>query len=138
VPTVAEVLTKVPLFSGLDRKAMRELESAVREVTFEAGAVVTESGQMGIGFFVVAGGELIVKVGGHEVRRLGPGDYFGEMALIDREFRSADVVAASEATCLGFTAWDFRPFAMAHPDVAWALLETMVKRVRQSEERRSQ
>lgn len=130
-----EVLATVPLFSGLNRKAMRELESAAREVEFKPGAVVTESGQIGAGFFVVKEGELIVKVHGQEVRRLRPGDYFGEMALIDREVRSAEVVADSDVTCLGFVAWAFRPFALAHPEVAWALLEAMVKRVRDVEER---
>ena len=133
--STSEVLAKVPLFSGLNRKAMRELESAAREVRFGPGTVVTESGQIGAGFFVVKEGELVVRVNGRDVRKLGPGDYFGEMALIDRDVRSAEVVAIGDVTCLGFVAWAFRPFAAAHPDVAWALLEAMVKRVRDAEER---
>ena len=111
------------------------MESAAREVSFKPGYVVVEPGRLGAGFFVVVEGELAVNAGGREVRRLGPGDYFGEMALIDREARSAEVVAVTDAKCLGFVAWEFRPFAMAHPEVAWALLEAMVKRVREAEER---
>ena len=90
---------------------------------------------MGAGFFVVQEGELVVKVNGLEVRRLHAGEYFGEMALIDESSRSAEVSAVTEVTCLGFASWAFRPFAEAHPSVAWALLETMVRRVREAEER---
>jgi CRP-like cAMP-binding protein len=57
------------------------------------------------------------------------------MSLIDHEARSATVVADTDVQCLVFTAWVFRPFALAHPEVAWALLETMVKRVREAERR---
>jgi glutaminase len=135
VATAGEVLAKVPLFSVLDRKGLRELESAAREVTFDSGAVVTTPGKLGLGFFVVTDGELIVKVGSREVQRLHAGDYFGEMALIDGGFRSAEVVASTTVTCLAFAAWQFRPFAMAHPEVAWALLEAMVKRLRDAQER---
>ena len=130
-----ELLAKVPLFSGLSRKGMRELEKAAREVKFKAGEVVTAPGRLGAGFFVVAEGELVVKTGGREVRRLGPSDYFGEMALIDQQVRSAEVAAVTDVTCLGFVAWDFRPFAMSHPEVSWALLEAMVERVREAEDR---
>ena len=68
-------------------------------------------------------------------RALGPGDYFGEMALIDHSYRSAKITAETELHCLMLTAWDFRPFAMDHPQTAWALLEMMVQRVRDAENR---
>ncbi len=66
---------------------------------------------------------------------LGPGDYFGEMVLIDGEDRAATVVADDELRCAGMTAWSFRPFVKDHPDVAWALLTALVKRVRQDQAR---
>jgi CRP-like cAMP-binding protein len=67
------------------------------------------------------------------VRKLGPGDFFGEMALIDRDLRSATVTADTELRTLMLTQWVFRPFAIKHPDTIWALLELMVKRVREAQ-----
>jgi len=78
-----------------------------------------------------------VTVHGNPARTLGPGDYFGEMALIDHSFRSAKITAETELRCLMFTAWVFRPFAIEHPETAWALLEMMVQRVRDAESRLS-
>ena len=68
-------------------------------------------------------------------RQLGAGDYFGEMGLIDHSYRSATITAETELRCLLFTAWVFRPFALEHPETAWALLEMMVRRVREAEAR---
>lgn len=76
-----------------------------------------------------------MSVRGRPVRTLGPGDYFGEMALIDRSYRSATITAETELRCLMFVAWVFRPFAVEHPESAWALLEMMVQRVRDAESR---
>src|SRR5215472_9891729 len=74
-------------------------------------------------------------VHGKPVRILGPGDYFGEMALIDHSIRSATITAETDLRCLLFVSWVFRPFAMEHPETAWVLLEMMVKRVRDAEAR---
>jgi CRP-like cAMP-binding protein len=76
-----------------------------------------------------------VSVRGRLVRTLGPGDYFGEMALIDHSYRSAQIAAETDLRCLLFVAWVFRPFALDHPESAWALLEMMVQRVREAENR---
>src|SRR5215469_10776546 len=80
-------------------------------------------------------GRAAVSVRGRTVRALGPGDYFGEMALIDHSYRSAKVTAETELRCLLFVAWIFRPFALEHPESAWGLLEMMVRRVREAEAR---
>ena len=80
-----------------------------------------------------AEGEATVTVNGRTVRKLGPGDFFGEMALIDRDLRSATVTADTELRTLMLTQWVFRPFAIKHPDTIWALLELMVKRVREAQ-----
>jgi CRP/FNR family transcriptional regulator, cyclic AMP receptor protein len=74
-----------------------------------------------------------VVLNGKAIKHLGQGDYFGEMSIIDRAPRSADVVAARKLRCLVFTQWEFRPFLKEHPDVAWALLEVLVARVREAE-----
>jgi CRP/FNR family transcriptional regulator, cyclic AMP receptor protein len=133
--TPQEVLAKVPLFSMLSKKELAGLAKNAHERTFPAGAVLTEQDQTGVTFGVIMEGQAVVSVHGRPARTLGPGDYFGEMALIDHSYRSATITAETELRCLLFTAWVFRPFALEHPETAWALLEMMVQRVREAEAR---
>jgi len=97
--------------------------------------LTAEEEEAGTTFGVIVDGRAEVSVHGRPARTLGPGDYFGEMALIDHSYRSATVTAETDLRCLLFVAWVFRPFAMDHPDTAWALLEAMVQRVRDAEAR---
>ena len=135
--TPQEVLAKVPLFSMLSKKELTQLASNAHDRTFPAGAVLTAQDETGVTFGVIVEGQAAVSVHGQTARTLGPGDYFGEMALIDHSFRSATITAETDLRCLLFTAWVFRPFAMEHPETAWALLEVMVQRVRDAEARNS-
>jgi CRP/FNR family cyclic AMP-dependent transcriptional regulator len=105
------------------------------ERTFPEGHTTTTEGQGGVGFFVIEDGNAAVSIRGAIVRTLGPGDYFGEIALIDNGPRSATIVATTDLRCRGMTAWEFRPFVQEHPEVAWPLLETLVARLREAEER---
>ncbi len=130
-----DVLAQVPLFASLDRKELTKLAQDAHDVSYAAGTNLSEAGGLGVTFFVVADGALEVSVDGRPVRTLGPGDHFGEMALIDQNPRSAKVVATTDCRCLVFTSWAFRPFLRDHHDVAWAMLELMVRRVREAEAR---
>ena len=133
--TPQEVLAQVPLFSMLPKKELDKLVREAHERTFPAGTVLTDEEKTGVTFGVIVAGRAAVSVHGRPVRVLGPGDYFGEMALIDRSFRSAKIMAETDLRCLMFVTWVFRPFAMEHPESAWALLEMMVQRVRDAENR---
>src|SRR5215467_14191699 len=133
--TPEEVLARVPLFSMLSKKDLANLARNAHDRIFPAGAVLTEERESGVTFGVIMEGRASVSVRGRPARTLGPGDYFGEMALIDHSYRSATITAETELHCLMFTAWVFRPFAMEHPETAWALLEMMVQRVRDAESR---
>jgi len=130
-----DLLGGVPLFAKLSRRDLARLVKAGHDMAYPAGTELTSNDESGICFFVIAEGEARVEVKGKEVRRLGPGDYFGEMALIDRSNSSATVTAVTEMRCFVMTQWHFRPFATEHPEVAWALLEAMVQRVRDAESR---
>jgi len=77
--------------------------------------------------------EATVSTRGAERRKLGPGDYFGEIALIDDGARSATVTADSELRCYGLTSWEFRPLVESNASIAWKLLETMAKRLRSAQ-----
>lgn len=133
--TPQEVLAKVSLFSMLSKKDLANLARNAHERTFPAGHVLTDEDQSGVTFGVIMDGQAAVMVHGQPARTLGPGEFFGEMALIDHSARSATVTAETELHCLMFTSWVFRPFALQHPEVAWALLELMVQRVRDAESR---
>jgi CRP-like cAMP-binding protein len=133
--TPSEVLAKVPLFSMLSKRELDKLMKDVHDRAFPAGTVLTEENEFGTIFTVIAEGRATVEVRGHPVRTLKEGDFFGEMALIDRSPRSATVTADTELRCLLLTQPVFRPFAITHPESMWALLELMVKRVREAESR---
>jgi CRP-like cAMP-binding protein len=130
---VDDVVAQVPLFSGLSGRDRKRLASRFKESTFPSGKVITEKGKEGIGFFVIASGTATVSVNGKARARLKEGDYFGEIALIDEGTRTAEVTADSELNCFGITSWEFRPFVQEHPEVAWPLLQSLVKRIRELE-----
>lgn len=120
----ADLLAGVPLLSGLDRKHLEKLARDFTERTFPAGStVVREGDEHGIGFFVVAGGEGVVSVGGKEVATVSRGSYFGEVALISDRVRTATVTATTDLSCLVMTVWDFRAFVQGDAEVAWKMLE---------------
>ena len=131
----AENLKQVPLFKDLSNRDLKQLAGAMNERTYAAGREITTEGESGLGFFVVADGTATVTVDGQTRRQLGPGDHFGEMALIDGGRRSAQVTAETDLTCYGMTAWNFKPFLKDHPDLVWALLQTLVARLRDAEAR---
>jgi CRP/FNR family cyclic AMP-dependent transcriptional regulator len=128
-----EKLGGVPLFSGMKPKELKKLGKRMTERTFTEGDTIATEGESGIGFFVIEHGNATVSVGGKIVRTLGPGEHFGEVALIDSGPRSATVVATTDLRCRGMSAWEFKPFVEEHPEVAWALLETLVGRLREAE-----
>jgi len=130
VPDEIELLSKVPLFANLSKKDLRYLAKVAHDMAYEEGTPLASKDEIGVTFFVVAEGEAEVFVDGHARARLKAGDYFGEMSIIDRSPRSADVVAGPGLRCFVFTQWEFRPFLQEHPEVAWSVLEGLVRRLR--------
>jgi CRP/FNR family cyclic AMP-dependent transcriptional regulator len=124
-----EQLRAVPLFSGLDDRDLKTVAATLRDRTFDAGSTVTEEGSSGVGFFVIEEGTATVTVGGKEVRQLGPGDYFGEIALIAEVPRSATIVADTALHCHGLTPWEFKPLVESNVSIAWKLLQTLADRL---------
>ena len=131
--TMADSLKAVPLFSELSDKDLRALAQSMHEKRYEDGQEVVIQGESGVGFFVILEGGARVTVGGQERRTLKAGDYFGELALLEGESRSASITAEEGLRCAGMTAWHFRPFIRDHPDIAWTLLKELARRLRQVE-----
>lgn len=130
-----DLLRKVSLFSGLDDKDLKSLAEEFNERRFQAGHSIALEGEGGLVFFVVESGEAVVEVHDQEVGQLGPGDSFGEIALIDRRKRTATVTAKTDLTCYSLPVFVFRPFVESRPQVAWNLLEGMADRLAAAESR---
>jgi CRP-like cAMP-binding protein len=130
-----DLLQRVPLFAELKPKELEKLSTSFKERMFAEGEDVATEGETGGGgrFFVIESGEAIVTVHGEERGRLGPGDYFGDVAMIDRGERTATIHAASELKCYSLTFWDFRPLVESDARIAWPLLQAMAKRLRAAE-----
>jgi CRP-like cAMP-binding protein len=127
MPSLADELKRVPLFSELSQRQLRQLSRSFKERTFRPGVAIVRERQMsGVDFFVIVEGEASVTVDGREVARLGPGDHFGELALIGERERLSTVTAATPMRCLVMASWHFRKFVNSNPDVSWKLLQYMV------------
>ena len=133
---VVELLASTPLFGAESKKDLGKLAKDVHDRTFAAGTALTDQGAFGSVFTLIADGRATVMVDGAAVASLGPGEFFGEMALIDgSNLRSATVVADTEVRALMLTQPAFRAFAKSHPKTMWSLLELLVKRLRAAEDR---
>ena len=122
-----ELLKRVPIFEGLERRELERIAASMKQRTFRAGDTVTSEGTGGVGFFVIEDGQARVTIHGDERRRLGPGDYFGEIALLTDRPRTATITAETDLRCYGMTSWDFKPLVETHGSIAWKLLQAMAK-----------
>ena len=127
---VVEQLSKVPLFSGCSRKDLQTIARVVRDIDHPAGTVIAREGDPGVGLFVITEGMTDVTIGGRRRARLGPGDFFGEISLLDGGPRTATVTSTSDVKLLGLTEWTFRGLMMEHPSIAVKTLQAMAGRLR--------
>jgi CRP/FNR family cyclic AMP-dependent transcriptional regulator len=126
-----DTLKKVPLLAELDDRELQQIASSMRERRFSAGDTVTQEGRGGAGFFVVQEGEAEVSVAGEtKPWTVGPGDYFGEIALINESPRTATLTAKTDMVCYGMTPWDFRPLVETNSAIAWKLLTAMAEKMK--------
>ncbi|HEY8019032.1 MAG: cyclic nucleotide-binding domain-containing protein [Actinomycetota bacterium] len=123
-------LAKVPLFSGCSQKDLQTIARVVKDIDHEDGTVIAREGEPGIGLFVIADGTAEVTIGGSKKASLGPGDFFGEIALLDGGPRTATVTATSDVKLLGLTEWVFRGLMQEHPTIAVKTLQAMAGRLR--------
>jgi CRP-like cAMP-binding protein len=130
-----DLIRGVPLFAEADDRFLEQLAGEFMERTYAAGEVIAEEGAAGKTFVVIESGYVTVTVHGQEVGKLGPGDAFGEMALIDKSARSATVTAGIEVHGYQLPVWSFRPLVESHPEMVWSLLEALAQRVREAEAR---
>ena len=121
-------MRRVSLFENLSDRDLKGLANSLKERNFSEGDVILSEGERGVGFYVISDGAVNYTVNGKEVGSGGPGDYFGEVALISDSMRSATVTAATNVTVYGMTLWDFRALVEENPEVASRLLQVMAER----------
>jgi glutaminase len=126
-------LSKVPLFSECSDKDLRMIASSVKEVEHPEGRVVVREGQSGVAFFLIAEGTAKVTVKGRTRAKLGPGDSFGEISLLDGGARTATVTATSPLVLYGLSRWVFNSILKDQPDMIARLLAGMAGAVRRAE-----
>jgi CRP/FNR family transcriptional regulator, cyclic AMP receptor protein len=128
-----EALRSVSLFADLDDAELGQIALLFKERHFAAGETVVKEGADGAAFFLIRSGEASVSVRGSERAALGPGDHFGEIALIDEGVRSATITATADLVCYGLTLWEFRPLVVENGLIGWKLLHSLAKKLRNAE-----
>jgi CRP-like cAMP-binding protein len=133
VPAPPELVRSINLFESLSDRDLERLAHTFKESSFREGDVIATEGQRGVGFFVIAEGTVDYSHQGERIGSGGPGNHFGEVALIDDGPRSATVTAVTDVRAYGLTSWGFRPLVEESAGIAWELLQMMAKRLRASE-----
>lgn len=124
------LLASSPLLAGVDPVGLAVIVDRVVDVEYPAGQVIARQGEVGTGFFIVATGRARVVRGGQNVATLGPGDFFGELSVLDGRPRVAQVVADRATVCLALASWDFEAVVNEQPSVALAILRGLAGRLR--------
>jgi CRP-like cAMP-binding protein len=126
-------IKEAKLFQGLPESEVRSLEKQMKVVKHPAGHEIVVKGENGVGFMIILDGTVTVSTIQGKARKLGPGDSFGEMALLDHEGRSANIKADTDVSLATIPEWSFKPFLKEHPEVAYRMLQVLSQRVRQAE-----
>ena len=127
----AELLAGCPLFKGIDPEGLAKLAALATPVDFPPGHVIARQGEIGTCFFVIVSGEVRVVRDGAVVARLGPGEFFGELSVLDRMPRNATVAAEEQTSCLALASWDFEKVLLEEPALTLAILRGVATRLRE-------
>jgi CRP-like cAMP-binding protein len=127
----SELLAACPLFRGIDQHGLAGLAEVATAVDFPAGHVIARQGEIGTGFFVVVEGMVKVVRDGAAIAHLGPGEFFGELSVLDRMPRNATVAAETATTCLALASWDFDKVLLEQPALTLSILRGVATRLRE-------
>ena len=130
---VLEMLAEVDLFEGISRADLRRIYTAGKEVDFAAGEDLIVEGRQAGRFFLILDGQVDVSIRGRTLRSFGPGEYLGEISLIDGQPRSATAVAVSPVRTWSLSSWNFKPLLRTYPTVAEKIMLLLCRRLRNAE-----
>ena len=124
------LLAGAPLLAGVDAEGLASVAARAIEVQFGDGQVIARQGDVGSGLFIIASGSVRVVRDGDTIATLGPGEFFGELSVLDGQPRTAQVVAAEPTVCLALSTWEFEAVVHDRPDVALAIMRGLAARLR--------
>ena len=130
--TKADALGRCPFFAGLSRNELLEVAKVTEDLEVEEGKALTREGQSGSEFFVIVDGEVAVTKDGTEIRTLGPGDFFGEIALLEDTPRTATVIAKTPLRFFVLTRQAFRSLLAHQPELEEKVTKALEERLRGS------
>jgi CRP-like cAMP-binding protein len=130
---IVEMLNQTSIWSGLSSQDLHAIVKSAKDLRYDAGDVIVKKGERGLGFYLILEGSVEVKSGETLLSKLGRGQFFGEMSLIDNEPRSADVIAAEPSRCLVVTSWAFEMLVSNHPKIALKMVRELVRRLRDTD-----
>lgn len=127
-----ELLSRTQLFAAVDDEGLGRIADRIRELDVPTDRVIARQGEIGTGFFVIASGAVRVVRDGETLVELGPGDFFGELSVLDGKPRNAQVVSTEPTVCLALATWDFEAVVTEQPSVALSILRELAGRLRVS------
>lgn len=130
----AAALARIPLFAGISEESMARLSDVAGEVRFPAGQFIVSQGQVGSGLYIVMSGLARVVRGSTEIARLGAGEFFGELSVIDQEPRMASVEAVEDTSLLAVASWDLLQLLESDQALALNLIRGLTRRLRSAGE----
>lgn len=130
-----EFFARVPIFANCTPEEIAAIASVAQESHFEPGQIIVTQGTPGQAFYLVLSGRVEILRDGTSLGAFGPGDFFGEMSLLDQAPRSATIRAIDPTQCLMMSSWDFKALLERHPSIAVKLLEVLSRRLRVADER---
>ncbi|MBA4370737.1 MAG: hypothetical protein C0418_04070 [Coriobacteriaceae bacterium] len=128
-------LAKVPIFSACTTTEIQAIASVTQEHTFEPGQIIVTQGTPGQAFYLILSGRVEILRDNQSLGAFGPGDFFGEMSLLDQAPRSATIRSIEHTACLMLSSWDFKALLEKYPSIAVKLLEVISRRLRVADER---
>jgi CRP-like cAMP-binding protein len=130
-------LSEVPLLAGLDERTIRRLSQTGKRRTYEAGEAIVSQDAPASALYIILRGHVVVERGEHDpiamVGEMGPGDFFGELALIEEHARTATVRATEETECILFVAWEFTALLKEYPQIAVPIMKALIARIHRRE-----
>jgi CRP/FNR family cyclic AMP-dependent transcriptional regulator len=126
----AELLAHAPLLAGVDAEGIAAIAQRVVEIEFPKDHVIARQGEVGTGFFLIASGGVRVVRDGVTIARIGAGDFFGELSVLDGRPRVAQVIADEPTVCLALASWEFEAVVKEQPAVALGILRGLAGRLR--------
>ncbi|MDH4140516.1 MAG: cyclic nucleotide-binding domain-containing protein [Coriobacteriia bacterium] len=130
-----EFLARVPIFASCSQEEITAISGVAQENGFQPGQIIVTQGTPGQAFYLILGGRVEILRDGQSLGAFGPGDFFGEMSLLDQAPRSATIRAIEPTTCLMLSSWDFKALLEQYPSIAVKLLEVLSRRLRVADER---